>query len=139
MATKIRDLMTTDPIILDRSTTAAEAARTMREQDIGDVLVRDGGELCGIVTDRDLTLRIIADGQDPQEVTIGEVCSGELTTCGPDDELTHAVRVMREKRIRRLPIMDRGDAVGILSLGDLAMTMDPDSALADISAEPGNN
>jgi CBS domain-containing protein len=139
MPTKIRDLMTTDPITLDSASTAMDAAMTMREEDVGDVLVRDGSDICGIVTDRDLVLRVIAAGNDPEQVKLGDVCTGELHACGPDDALEDAVRLMRDKKVRRLPVMEGGDAVGILSIGDLAVTMDPDSALADISAAPGNN
>ncbi|MFA9444399.1 CBS domain-containing protein [Egicoccus sp. AB-alg6-2] len=139
MATKIRDLMTTDPIVCDTSTTAAEAARRMRDSDVGDVLVEEDGTLRGIVTDRDIALRVVADGTDGDEITIGEICSGDLVTVSPDDDLGDAVNVLREHHVRRVPVVEDGNAIGVLSIGDLAVTLDPDSALADISAAPENN
>lgn len=137
--TRIRDLMTADPIVMDSSTSASDAARRMRDEDVGDVLVREDGQVRGIVTDRDLALRVIADGTDPDAITLGQLRTGELVSCAPDDELNDAVAAMREHRIRRIPVMDGDEAVGVLSIGDLAVTLDPDSALADISAAEGNN
>lgn len=139
MATKIRDLMTTDPIVCESSTTAAQAAQRMRDDDVGDVLVHEDGTLRGIVTDRDIALRIVADGTDPDAITLGQVCSGDLVTVSPDDDLDKAVGVMRDQKVRRIPVVDNGDAVGVLAIGDLAVTLDPESALADISAAPRNN
>ena len=139
MATKIRDLMTTDPIVLQTTTTATQAAQEMQREDVGDVLVEDNGTLRGIVTDRDLTLRVIADGTDGDAITLGEVCSGELIVLDPEQDLRSAVETMRDQKVRRLPVVENGQAVGILSIGDLAVSLDPESALADISAAPENN
>lgn len=112
----------------------------MRDQDIGDVIVLDDSqELFGVVTDRDLAVRLIAEGRDPAGVTIGEVCSRDLQTLSVDDSVGDAVRLMSEKAIRRLPVIEDGRPVGIVSLGDLAATQDPESALADISAAPPNS
>jgi signal-transduction protein with cAMP-binding, CBS, and nucleotidyltransferase domain len=140
MGQSIRDVMSTDPVVLQQEASIQEAAQAMREQDIGDVIVLDDSQqICGIVTDRDIAVRAVAQGRDPQSVTVGEICSRDLQTLSPDDDVGDAVKVMSEKAIRRLPVVDNGRPVGIVSLGDLAVTRDPDSVLADISAAPADD
>jgi CBS domain-containing protein len=139
MAQTVRDVMTRDPITVPKTAPVAEAARLMKGQDIGDVVVTDDGRICGIVTDRDLVVRTLAEDRDPGGTKVGEVCSADPVTLPPDANVSEAVRVMREKAFRRLPISDNGRAVGIVSLGDLAMEQDPNSALADISEAPPND
>ena len=134
----VQDLMTPDPISLPETATLLDAARTMRQAGIGNVVVLHGEAVCGIVTDRDIVVRGIADGRDPRATTLGDVCSRNLTTLSPDDQLETAVRLIREHAIRRLPVVKRGRAVGILTMGDLAMQEGGDSALADVSAAPPN-
>lgn len=134
----VQDLMTPDPITLPETATLLDAARTMRQAGIGNVVVLHGEAVCGIVTDRDIVVRGIADGRDPRATTLGDVCSRNLTTLSPDDQLETAVRLIREHAIRRLPVVRRGRAVGILTMGDLAMQEGSDSALADVSAAPPN-
>lgn len=138
MALLIREVMTTDPIVLQKDSTVAEAAMAMKGRDIGDVLVADGENLCGIVTDRDIVVRVLAEGKDAKGTKLGEVCSQDLVTVGPDGTVDDAVRAVRDKAIRRLPVAENGRPVGILSLGDLAVERDPDSALAEVSAAPPN-
>jgi CBS domain-containing protein len=134
----VQELMTPDPITLPETATLLDAARTMRQAGIGNVVVLHGEAVCGIVTDRDIVVRGIADGRDPRATTLGDVCSRNLTTLSPDDQLETAVRLIREHAIRRLPVVRRGRAVGILTMGDLAMQEGSDSALADVSAAPPN-
>ncbi len=134
----VQDMMTPDPITLPETASLVDAAQKMREAGIGDVVVLDGGAVCGIITDRDIVVRGIADGRDPRSTTLAEVCSRELTTLSPDDQVGTAVRLMREHAVRRLPVVKRGRAVGILTIGDLALQHDPESALADVSAAPPN-
>ena len=139
MAEYIRDVMTTNPETLPESTTVREAAETMRANDIGDVvIVDDNGAISGILTDRDIVVRVVAEGRDPRVTRIGDIASRELTAASPDDPVDRAVQLMRERAIRRLPVVDKGKPVGIISIGDLALDRDPDSALADISAAPPN-
>lgn len=139
MAQSIREVMSTDPIVLSVDASVEQAAQAMREFDIGDVIVLDEAQQpCGIVTDRDITVRVVADGRDPSATKLGDVCSTELYALTPEDSVGDAVRVMTEKAIRRLPIVDNGRPVGVVSLGDLAVTQDPESGLADISSAPGN-
>jgi CBS domain-containing protein len=139
MTEYIRDVMTTNPETLPESTTVREAAETMRANDIGDVvIVDDNGAISGILTDRDIVVRVVAEGRDPRVTRIGDIVSRELTAVSPDDPVDRAVQLMRERAIRRLPVVDKGKPVGIVSIGDLALDRDPDSALADISAAPPN-
>ena len=116
-----------------------DVARLMREGDIGAMPVVENGKLIGIVTDRDIVVRAVADGRDPDETTVADVCSSEIETLGPDDDLSDAVEKVRSADVRRLPVVEDGKAVGIISLGDLAIQRDSDSALADISSAPANN
>jgi CBS domain-containing protein len=110
----------------------------MRDSSIGDVIVLDGDRIRGIVTDRDLVVRAIARERDPQSTQLEDVCSRELTTVSPDDLIDRAIRLMRDKAIRRLPVVAAGRPVGILSIGDLAIERDRESALAAISGAPPN-
>lgn len=137
MSQSLRDVMSTDLVECNSSASLADAARLMRDRDIGTVLVTADGALRGIVTDRDLVVRCLADAADPS-TALGNAFSGELVTAGPDDSVESAVEIMRSRALRRLPVVDGGRAVGIVSLGDLARERDPQSALADISAAPAN-
>ncbi|HEX5613821.1 MAG TPA: CBS domain-containing protein [Acidimicrobiia bacterium] len=137
MAQTIRDVMTPDPVVLSASSSLEDAARAMKQSDIGDVLVSDDdGKLCGIVTDRDIVVRGLAEGR--ASASLGEICSTEPVAVAPNDSLTDAVRLMGEHAIRRLPVTDHGRPVGMVSLGDLALERDRESVLAEISAAPAN-
>ena len=133
------DLMTPDPVTLPHTATLSDAAIFMAQQDIGDVIVETDGSVCGLVNDRDIVVRALAEGLDPQSTTLGEVCSRELLTLTPGDSADDAVRLMRERSMRRIPINEDGNVVGVNSLGDLAVERDPSSALADISSTPSNH
>jgi CBS domain-containing protein len=138
MAQKVRDVMTAKPVFVPASSTIAEAAMVMRDRNIGDVLVERDGELCGMVTDRDIVVRAIADGMDPNRTPIGDNCSRNLVTIDSKADAEEAVRTMRDNALRRIPVTEDGKVVGIVSIGDLAQQRDKDSALADISAAPPN-
>jgi CBS domain-containing protein len=138
MAQHLRDIMTQKPLTLQTSDTITAAARTMRDGNIGDVVVLEDGQIRGILTDRDIVIRALAEGMDPSRTTVGQVCSRELTTLSPDDSVAQAVSIMRDKAIRRLPVVEDGRPIGIVSLGDLAVEREPDSALGGISAAPPN-
>lgn len=138
MAQLVRELMTADPVTLPGDAAVREAARAMRERDVGDVLVVDGTQLRGIVTDRDIVVRCVADHEDLSDTHLRDVCSGELVTARPDEEADAAIARMREHAVRRIPVVDDGGPVGVLSIGDTAIERDPRSALADISAARGN-
>jgi CBS domain-containing protein len=138
MAQTIRDVMTPEPHTVQAGTKLADAAAIMRDADIGDVIVMTDGTVSGIVTDRDMAVRAVAEGRDPKKTAVGEICSKELVALSPADSVEDAIGKMREMAIRRLPVVDDGRAVGIVSLGDLAVARDPDSVLADISAASPN-
>lgn len=140
MAKTVREVMTPAPLTLSAKETVAEAARLMREHDIGTVLLmNDDKTLCGIVTDRDIVVRAIADGRNPDSTPLESICSREITELSPDAPVGEAVAIMRERAIRRIPVTEDGKAVGIVSIGDLAISQDPESALGAISAAPPNH
>jgi CBS domain-containing protein len=128
--------MSPNPVVLQATATLQEAAQVMRDRDIGDVLVAKDGDLCGMVTDRDMVVRGIAEGKST--ASLGDLCSRDLQSISPTASVEDAVKMMRDRAIRRLPVIDSGQPVGILSLGDLAQVRDRASALADISSAPGN-
>jgi CBS domain-containing protein len=98
--------------------------------------VVDGEAAEGIVTDRDIVIRGVAEGADPDTTRLGQVVSAGLVSAAPDDPVERAVELMREKAVRRIPVLEGGKPVGVLSLGDLAVARDAGSVLADISDEP---
>lgn len=136
MAQHIRELMTPNPVSMPGTASVHEAARAMRDQDIGDVIVIEHHQVCGIITDRDIAVRVVAEAKDPATTALADICSHSLLTVTPTDSVEHAVRLMRTHAIRRLPVVEEGKAVGIVSLGDLAVERDPDSVLGEISAAP---
>jgi CBS domain-containing protein len=138
MTQKVRDVMTPNPIALPLTATVFDAARAMREADVGDVIVLDGNRVAGIVTDRDLVVRGLGADRNPAQTSLGEICSRELTVVAPTDEIANAVELMKSKAIRRLPVVENNRPVGIVSLGDLAIERDRSSALGQISAAPPN-
>ncbi|PZT71213.1 CBS domain-containing protein [Streptomyces sp. SW4] len=139
MTQYVRDIMTGDPVTVEPQASVHDVARLMRDRDLGAVLVTDGDELRGLVTDRDLVVRSIADGGDVDQITVAGACSDDVVTVRPDEELDHAIRLMREHAVRRIPVVDEErHPVGIVSLGDTAMERDPESALGDISVARPN-
>src|SRR5262245_41553107 len=125
--------MTPDPIALPQTASIFDAAQKMRDASIGNVVVLDGQKVCGIVTDRDIVVRALATGRDARSTRLAAICSRELTTLSPEDSVETAVRLMRQHAVRRLPVVKGDRPVGILTLGDLAIEEDGESALADVS------
>jgi CBS domain-containing protein len=140
MTRKVRDVMSPGAAAVEPMTTVARAARVMREQDVGDVLVAYDCDLFGVLTDRDIVVRALAEGHDPAVTTVGSVCTPPpVATLAPDDTTDHAIDLMRRYAVRRLPVVERGGCpVGVISLGDLADVENPRAALADISQAPPN-
>jgi CBS domain-containing protein len=138
MAQYLREIMTQKPVTVQATDTVVAAARSMRDGNIGDVVVVDNDQIQGILTDRDIVVRALAEGRDPARTTVGEICSRELTTLSPNDAIGDAEKTMRARAIRRLPVVEGGRPVGIVSLGDLAVERNPDSTLGGISAAPPN-
>ncbi|MET7479377.1 CBS domain-containing protein [Streptomyces sp. NPDC005648] len=133
----VREVMTPGAVAVRPDASLVEAARLMRAQDIGDVLVADGQRVVGVLTDRDITVRAVAEGVDPQTASARSVCTPDPLVVSPDDPVEAAVALMRAHAVRRLPVVEDGLPVGVVSLGDLSEAGDPGSALAEISrAEP---
>ena len=139
MAQSIREVMTPDPRTVEPSASLTDAARAMRDDDIGAVLVVDSGQVTGIVTDRDIAVRAVAEGDDPDSTSVGDIASGALTALTVDQTVEDAIRLVREQNIRRIPVVQDGSPAGIVSIGDLAIERDETSALADISAASPNS
>lgn len=103
------------------------------------MLVVDGGAVTGIVTDRDIAIRAVAEGADPDTTKVNDVCSATLTRLTVDQTVEDAVRIVRERAVRRIPVVQDGRPAGIVSIGDLAIERDERSALVDVSAAPPND
>jgi CBS domain-containing protein len=139
MSDTVRSVMTTRPVTLPAAAPVVEAARAMREADIGDVIVLEHDRIAGILTDRDIVVRGLAEGRDLRHTSIGDICSRVLTTVSDDVSVEEAIRIMREKAVRRLPVVAGDQPIGVVSLGDLALKRDRLSALGDISAASPNH
>jgi CBS domain-containing protein len=138
-ARSIRDVMTPDPRVLEPDASITDAAALMREADIGDIVVVENNRLSGILTDRDIVVRVLAEGYDPAAITVGDICSREITAISASASVDDAVKLIRDRAIRRLPVVDEeGGVVGVVTIGDIARARDRSSALADVSAAPPN-
>lgn len=134
----VREVMTGGVAAVPPEAPLTQVARLMREQDIGAVVVAEGDRLVGLVTDRDLAVRAMALGLDPVMTQARSVCTPQPVVVAPGDPIEHALELMRRHAVRRLPVVESGLPVGIVSLGDLAMATDPKSALGEISSAPAN-
>jgi CBS domain-containing protein len=134
-ARTVSDVMTRDLVSVDITDTTEEAARRMKENATGDVVVTDSGSVAGILTDRDIAVRLVAEGLDGR-TPVGEITLDRLIACPPDAPLADVARLMRQHDVRRVPVVEDGHAIGIISLGDLAQLTDTGELLADISGAP---
>lgn len=139
MAQTVRDVMTANPRVIDASDSVLTAARTMRDEDVGALVMTRNGQPEGVVTDRDIVVRAVADEREPDDTSVAEVATRNLVALQATDTVDHAAALMREHAVRRLPVVQNGQVVGMVSLGDLAIERDSRSALAEISAAPANN
>lgn len=135
---KVREIMTAEGIATaSLETTLAEIAERMRDENVGAIpIVDDDDKLCGIITDRDIVVRAVAEGEDPGECTAEEILSEQLHTIDPDADIEDAADLMAEHRIRRLPVVEDEVVIGMISLGDLAVKSEEDEAsdvLEDVS------
>jgi CBS domain-containing protein len=138
MAQSISEVMTPNPVTIPADMSAVNAAELMRDRDIGDVIVMEQNRVVGIITDRDIVVRVVASGQEPAKAKLADICSKELHTVKPTDPVEAAINLMREKAVRRILVVEDDSPVGIVSIGDLAVERDRQSALGDISAAPPN-
>lgn len=121
MAKSITDLMTANPCSIDVDKSVAYAAKMMRDEDVGLAPIVEGDQLVGTVTDRDIAIRVVAEGKDPESTTVREIASTELVTIDPQQDLDEAVRLMAQHQVRRLPVVEEdGRLVGVLAQADIA-------------------
>ena len=116
----VRELMTTAPVTVQPDATLGEVAVLMKQEDCGSIPVVDDGRLVGIVTDRDIVIRGVAAGSDPKTQRVSTVMSADPVTIRPDDDLTDAEKVMADRQIRRLPVVENGKLVGIIVTAQIA-------------------
>jgi CBS domain-containing protein len=130
---RISDIQTEEPEVTSPDTTLTEAAKRMRELDVGMLPVCDGDRLVGILTDRDITIRATAEGRDPKKTAVRDVMTPKVVYCFDDQDVSEAARIMKEKQIRRLPVINREKRlVGVLSLGDLAVRTGDEPMAGDV-------
>jgi CBS domain-containing protein len=136
---QLRDVMTRDVKVIRPDAPIRDAARRMREIDVGPIPVCDGDRLVGLLTDRDITIRAVAEGRDPNTTCVRDVMTPDVACCFEDQDIEQAAALMEERQIRRLPVLNKAKRlVGIVSLGDLAMAS-PDveligETLSEVSA-----
>jgi CBS domain-containing protein len=119
MIQTVRDVMLPDPLTIDAKTSIGAAAALMRTQNVEDILVTENGQLCGLLTDSDIVVFAIAAGRHPDTVYAGECCNPELTALEPGDSTERAAALMRDYDVDRLPVVDRGRVVGMVSIADV--------------------
>jgi CBS domain-containing protein len=125
MAKNIRDVMTSNPSTIEPSTPLHEAARLMRDQDVGSLPIVEGDRLFGMLTDRDIAIRAVAEGKDATSTTAQEIASRQVVTVDPEQSLDEALRLMASHQVRRLPVCEEdGRLVGIVAQADAAMQGD---------------
>ena len=121
MGQRIRDIMTSNPSTVEPDKTVVDAARIMKQEDAGVVPVTENGRLTGMVTDRDIAIRVVAEGRDPQSTPVREVASKDLVTVDPQQDLDEALRLMAQHQVRRLPVVEEdGRLVGVVAQADVA-------------------
>ena len=137
--TTVGEFMTTRLVTMDGNDTLMAAAQEMRDSAIGDVVVTDGDNVVGIVTDRDIAVRGVAENMDPTATRLNQITSKDVVTVSQNDDAVAAADLMRTYAVRRLPVVEDGRLIGLISMGDLAVEREPQSVLADISADDPNN
>jgi CBS domain-containing protein len=120
MTRKMRDIMSSAPVCMASTETVSAVAKAMKEHGVGTALVLADGQLSGLVTDRDIAVRVLAENRDPVTTLVGEICSSEVAVLGPDDGVEQAQRLVREQAMRRIAVLADGVPVGVVSAGDLA-------------------
>jgi CBS domain-containing protein len=120
-ARRVRDAMTPNPRAAEPSMLLGEAAQLMKSEDIGALPVVEKGGLVGVLTDRDIVVRVVAEGRDAQSVQVGDITSRELVTADPDQPIDEALRLMARRRVGRLPVVEGERLVGILAQADVAL------------------
>lgn len=123
MAQMVRDVMETDPLTVDARTSIEAAAHLMRARDVGDVLVMEQGALCGVLTNSDIVVFAIAAGRHPATILAGDCCDKEWPSVAADDPASIAFQLMQQHELERMPVVDDGQVVGVVSFEDLSQTV----------------
>jgi len=131
----LRDIMTPSPATVNISDSVIMASQVMRDEDIGSVPVIDEQTVAGIITDRDITIKVVAEGIDPETAQVGEYMSTHPVTGHPNMSVNEAIELMGREQIRRLPILEQNRLVGIVSLGDFALETQADEEVEDALEE----
>ena len=118
--TQVREVMTSNPATCSVEASVEAAAKAMAQEDVGPIPVLDGERLVGILTDRDIVVRVVAEGRDPQSTSVGEVASRDLATVSPDENLDRALQLLAERQVRRLPVVEGETLVGVVAQADIA-------------------
>jgi CBS domain-containing protein len=126
MVNNVREAMTENPRSIGPSASVVEAARLMRDEHIGSLPITDGDALVGMITDRDITTRVVAQGVDLATTSVGDVFSEDLISVEPDKELEEALQLMARHQVRRLPVVENGRLVGIVAQADIALSLSED-------------
>lgn len=125
MGKTISEVMTSNPRTIEPSTPIVEATKIMRDDDVGSIPIVEGDQLWGTITDRDVSIRAVAEGRDAQSTTVGEIASRDLVTIDPQQDLDEALRLMAQHQVRRLPVVEEdGRLVGIVAQADIAQIGD---------------
>jgi CBS domain-containing protein len=132
--TTAREIMTSDPTVLDQQATAAQAAEIMANEGIGAIPVCDGGQLRGVITDRDIAVSVVAKGLDPAVCKVIDLVAAEAVTIGADDDAEELLRTMAKHQVRRLPVIDGDRLVGVVSQADVARAL-PRERVGEVLAE----
>lgn len=139
---KVKDIMSRDVAYINPMSNIVDAARLMQQHDVGSIPVCDENGVVGIVTDRDIVVRNIAHGKDPQSTKVQDIMTTNVTTTNPDADINDVSRLMAEEQIRRIPVVENNKLVGIVALGDMAVDsrsdMEASEALTEIS-KPDKN
>ena len=139
MAKTVSDVMTRDPVAMSSGASVREAAKAMSDMRIGTVVVMEGDKPCGIVTDRDITVRAVATGSDPMSTKLADICSHDIAAVRPDQSVDDAMQMMKSHDVKRVLVMTDSKLMGIVSLADLSRMGKGDDVQKDISkAEPNN-
>jgi CBS domain-containing protein len=121
MGHRIKDVMTSNPCTIDADKSVAYAAKMMRDEDVGLAPIVEGDKLIGMLTDRDIAIRVVAEGKDPNQVNVRDVASKQVVTIDPQQDLDEALRIMAKHQVRRLPVVEEdGKLVGVVAQADVA-------------------
>jgi CBS domain-containing protein len=138
MAESVRDAMTENPSSVDASASVVEAAKMMRDQQVGSLPVTDGDNVVGMITDRDITTSVVAEAADPEKTSVGDVSSGDAISIEPDKDLEDALQLVASNQVRRLPVVEDGKLVGIVAQADIALNENEEKTgeLVEAISEP---